>query len=118
MNTSFFDDPSTLAHTLPPIADILWDTSDYYDEATDEDSISAESIFIEDEDAHVRFVGYETILVRQWLWRLLCVLSCGVLGLLGHWFPRLWLGWVTKEKSFKDLKHGFIVIEVSEIICF
>ena len=79
---------------------------------------SRQSIFIEDEDAHVRFVGYETILVQQWLWRLLCVLSCGVLGLLGHWFPRLWLGWVTKEKSFKDLKHGFIVIEVSDIIRF
>ncbi|KAI0093395.1 Ca-transporting ATPase [Irpex rosettiformis] len=72
---------------------------------------SRQTIFVEDEDAYVRFVGYEIILVRQWLWRLFCVLSCGILGLLGHWFPRLWLDWVAKEKAFKDLKHGFIVIE-------
>lgn len=76
---------------------------------------SRQNIFIEDEDAHVRFVGYETILYRQWLWRLLCVLSFGILGLLGHWFPRIWLRWVAKEKAFKDLQHGFVVIEVSRV---
>jgi cation-transporting P-type ATPase 13A2 len=74
---------------------------------------SRQTLFIEDEDAHVRFVGYDIILARQWFWRLCCILSFGILGLLGHWFPRLWLRWVTKEKAFKDLKHGFIVIEVS-----
>lgn len=74
---------------------------------------SRQTLFIEDEDAHVRFVGYETIVLRQWLWRLCCVLSFGVLGLLGHWFPRLWLRWVAHEKAFRDLHHGFVVIEVS-----
>ncbi|KAI0682979.1 Ca-transporting ATPase [Cytidiella melzeri] len=72
---------------------------------------SRQTLFLEEEDAHVRFVGYETILIRQWLWRLCCVLSFGILGLLGHWFPRLWLRWVAKEKAFKALQHGFIVIE-------
>jgi cation-transporting ATPase 13A3/4/5 len=41
-----------------------------------------------------------------------CILSLGVLGLLGHWFPRVWLHWVTREKAFKELSSGFIVIEV------
>lgn len=74
---------------------------------------SRQTIFMEDEDAHVRFVGYETDIARQFLWRLSCILSFGILGLLGHWFPRIWLRWVAKEKAFKDLEHGFIVIEVS-----
>lgn len=73
---------------------------------------SRQLIFIEDEDAHIRFVGYETVLFRQFLWRACCVLSFGILGLLGHWFPRLWLRWVTKEKAFVDMERGFIVIEV------
>lgn len=74
---------------------------------------SRQMIFLEEEDAHIRFVGYEVVPIRQFLWQLCCVLSFGILGLLGHWFPRLWLGWVTKELAFKDMKHGFIVIEVS-----
>ncbi|KAI0081294.1 hypothetical protein K474DRAFT_1768739 [Panus rudis PR-1116 ss-1] len=72
---------------------------------------SRQSIYIADEDAHVRFVGYETQPVRQFIWRTLCVLTFGILGLIGHWFPRLWLRWVAREKAFKDLKHGFIVAE-------
>jgi len=35
-----------------------------------------------------------------------------MLGMLGHWFPRLWLHWVAQEKAFKELSSGFIVIEV------
>lgn len=79
---------------------------------------SRQMIFLEDEDAHIRFVGYEVVLVRQILWRLCCVLSFGILGLLGHWFPRLWLRWVAQEKAFKDMQHGFIVIEVGpSVLC-
>jgi cation-transporting P-type ATPase 13A2 len=77
---------------------------------------SRQMIFLEDEDAHIRFVGYEVIRIRQVLWQLCCVLTFGILGLLGHWFPRLWLHWVTKEKAFKDMQHGFIVIEVGHSI--
>ena len=64
---------------------------------------SRQMIFLEEEDAHIRFVGYEVVRLRQILWRVLCVLSFGILGLLGHWFPRLWLRWVAKEKAFKDM---------------
>jgi cation-transporting ATPase 13A2 len=73
---------------------------------------SRQNVYVADEDAHLRFLGYETSRWRSFAWRVGCVLSLGALGLLGHWFPRLWLRWVAHEKAFKDTKHGFVVIEV------
>ncbi|KAF8444715.1 hypothetical protein L210DRAFT_3040504 [Boletus edulis BED1] len=72
---------------------------------------SRQTIHIADEDITLRFVGYEVIPWRQWLWWTLSVSTFGILALLGHWLPRLWLRWVVREKAFKDLKHGFVVIE-------
>jgi cation-transporting ATPase 13A2 len=77
---------------------------------------SRQSIYIPDEDSTVRFIGYETITWRIWLWNLGCFCTVGLLGLLGHWFPRLWLRWATHEIPFKHIKHGFIVVEVG-LIC-
>lgn len=73
---------------------------------------SRQTMYVADEDSTLRFVGYEVIPWRQWLWWTLSVLTFGILALLGHWLPRLWLRWVVREKAFKDLKHGFVVIEV------
>ena len=36
--------------------------------------------------------------------------------LIGHWFPRLWLHWVAREKAFKELSRGYIVIEVRHAV--
>lgn len=77
---------------------------------------SRQSIYVADEDADIRFVGYETVPMRQLLWRICCVATFGVLGLLGHWFPLLWLRWVAREKAFKDTKHGFVVVEVCALL--
>ena len=74
---------------------------------------SRQTIYVPDEDSTFRFVGYETILWRQYLWRLVCFVTFGVLGLLGHWFPLLWLRWVAKEKAFINISRGFVVVEVS-----
>lgn len=73
---------------------------------------SRQTIYVADEDITLRFVGYEIILWRQRLWRAASVLTFGMLALLGHWLPRLWLRWVVREKAFKELEHGFVVIEV------
>lgn len=73
---------------------------------------SRQTIYLTDEDVTLRFVGYEVLTWHSWAWRLACVLSLGTLGLIGHWFPRLWLRWVAKEKAFKELLSGIIVIEV------
>jgi cation-transporting ATPase 13A2 len=73
---------------------------------------SRQNVYVADEDSHLRFLGFETILWRLYVWRAGCVVTLGALGLLGHWFPRLWLSWTAHEKAFKDTKQGFVVIEV------
>ncbi|KAF8622733.1 hypothetical protein AX15_006823 [Amanita polypyramis BW_CC] len=72
---------------------------------------SRQTIYVEDEDTTIRLVGYETIPWRSWAWKIGTVLSFGILGLFGHWFPRVWLRWVAREKAFKNLRAGFVVIE-------
>ncbi|KAL5485211.1 hypothetical protein ACEPAI_7853 [Sanghuangporus weigelae] len=72
---------------------------------------SRQYIFMQDEDITVRLVSFETIGWRKWLWRICCILSLGLLGLLGHWFPRIWLRLVARERSFKDAENGFVVVE-------
>nr|GAT56792.1 Ca-transporting ATPase [Mycena chlorophos] len=72
---------------------------------------SRQTLHIPDEDNTIRFVGYEVVPWRLWFWRLGCVLSFGTLALMGHWFPRLWLGWVAHEKAFQEARDGFVVVE-------
>ncbi|KAG5648535.1 hypothetical protein DXG03_003146 [Asterophora parasitica] len=74
---------------------------------------SRQTIYISDEDNTIRLIGYETVAWRFFLWRAGCVLTLGLLALLGHWFPRLWLRWVAHEKAFIDSKDGFVVIETA-----
>ncbi|KAL7281026.1 hypothetical protein ACG7TL_004328 [Trametes sanguinea] len=76
---------------------------------------SRQTMYIADEDAHIRMVGYEPIRWRQWLWLTCCVLSFGILGLLGRWFPRFWLRWVTRERAFINMHQGFVVVEVGHL---
>ncbi|KAI6026280.1 hypothetical protein BKA83DRAFT_4241204 [Pisolithus microcarpus] len=74
---------------------------------------SRQKIFVADEDTTLLFVGYEIVVWRQCVWRVCCVVTLGIFGLLGHWFPRLWLRWVVREQSFENLKHGFVAVEGS-----
>lgn len=77
---------------------------------------SRQTIALLDEDITLRFTGCEAIPSRKVLWRIGCVASFGSLALLGHWTPALWLRWVTRERGFKAIEDGFVVIEVC-IIC-
>ena len=77
---------------------------------------SRQTLYIPDEDNTIRFVGYETILWRAWLWRASCILSFGILALVGHWFPYIWLRWVAREKAFIGGRNGFLIVEVSRPI--
>lgn len=72
---------------------------------------SRQTIYIPDEDSTIRFVGYETLFWRVWIWRAGCLFSLGLLALIGHWFPRFWLHWVTREEPFIEAHNGFIVVE-------
>jgi cation-transporting ATPase 13A3/4/5 len=75
---------------------------------------SRQTFYLADEDVTLRFVGYEVLRWHFWAWRLACVVSLGMLALLGHWFPKLWLHWVTRENAFRELSNGFITIEVRD----
>ncbi|KAH8828068.1 P-type ATPase [Flagelloscypha sp. PMI_526] len=72
---------------------------------------SRQTLYITDEDTTIRFVGYQTIQWRQWVWTTGCWISLGILGLLGHWFPQLWIRWVARETAFKNARDGFVVVE-------
>lgn len=77
---------------------------------------SRQTIYIADEDTTIRLIGYETIYWKILVWRFGSIISLGLLGLLGHWFPRLWLRWIAHEKAFKDTNEGFIVVEVGNFL--
>ena len=74
---------------------------------------SRQHIHLVDEDTTVRFLGQEIIRHRQRLWTLGSVLTIGALGLIGHWFPRVWLRWVARERAFRNTHNGFILVEVT-----
>jgi cation-transporting P-type ATPase 13A2 len=74
---------------------------------------SRQRMHLADEDTSVRFLGQEIIMYRQQLWRLGSVVTIGALGLIGHWFPRVWLRWVAQEKAFRNTHHGFVLVEVT-----
>jgi len=73
---------------------------------------SRQDVYIADEDLEFRFLGYDLQESREWMWTIATVLSAGLLGLLGQWFPKMWLSWVAKEKGFKLCSRGIIVVEV------
>ncbi|KAF9263238.1 hypothetical protein L218DRAFT_959259 [Marasmius fiardii PR-910] len=72
---------------------------------------SRQTLYMDDEDTTIRMIGYEAVVWRHYVWCLICFATCGILALLGHWFPRLWLRWVTRETSFKNIREGFVVVE-------
>jgi cation-transporting ATPase 13A2 len=76
---------------------------------------SRQDVYIADEDIELRFLGYELRGSREWMWAIATVLSAGLLGLLGQWFPKMWLRWVAKEKGFILCSRGIIVVEVCRL---
>ncbi len=77
---------------------------------------SRQTIYIEDEDMTVLFIGREIIQWKAWLWNIGCFATLGILGLVGFWNNSIWIRWATRDKSFESLgvdgSVGIIVIEV------
>lgn len=81
------------------------------------DTAYRQTIVLPDEDLKIRFTGYVTDTVKSILWFIGCVLSFGVLGLIGRWVPKAWIGWVGKATEFNKRKDGaWAVVEVSGIV--
>lgn len=82
--------------------------------ASTEGSKSKQVIILPDEDLSILFIGYATLAWKEFLWWIGCLLSAGILGLVGRWVPRLWVGWVGLETEFVDEKRNqWILVEVS-----
>jgi cation-transporting P-type ATPase 13A2 len=73
---------------------------------------SQQDVYIADEDIKLRLLGYQTIRWRSLLWNFLSVASLGTLGLIGHWFPELWLRCVARKTSFIARSANIIIVEV------
>lgn len=75
---------------------------------------SRQTILLPDEDLSIRFTGYRTDPFRNAVWWLGCILSFGILGLIGRWIPSTWVKFCGKETAFDDAKEGsWLVVEVS-----
>lgn len=76
---------------------------------------SRQTILLPDEDLSIRFTGYRTDPFRNTLWWIGCILSLGILGLVGRWIPSVWVRFCGKENSFDEAKEGsWIVVEVRQ----
>lgn len=73
------------------------------------DSRSRQQIYLPDEDTLIRLIGYRVIGPKKIVWIIVCVLSLGVMYLLGRWLPKLWLRWTSKEVEFE--RAEFVVVE-------
>ncbi|WVO12601.1 hypothetical protein L204_100206 [Cryptococcus depauperatus] len=71
---------------------------------------SRQTILLPDEDLSARFTCYKIDSVRTILWWSGCILTLGVLGLLGKWMPRIWIKFVGKETAFDEAKKNSCLI--------
>lgn len=77
-----------------------------------ESSSSRQTILLPDEDLSIRFTGYVTHRINSTFWLIGCVLSFGILGLVGRWIPKLYIKWYGRELSFEKSGPGaWIVVE-------
>ncbi|KAL7416022.1 hypothetical protein BDY24DRAFT_337463 [Mrakia frigida] len=80
--------------------------------AATEGSKSKQIIVLPDEDLSILFVGYATVAWKEFVWWIGCLLSVGILGLVGRWVPRAWVGWVGVETEFGDEKRNqWVLVE-------
>ncbi|GAA6064384.1 hypothetical protein JCM10212_002917 [Sporobolomyces blumeae] len=66
-------------------------------------------VYIADEDLPLRFVGLHVSRVKTILWWVGCVLSGGILWLLGRWLPNLWRNTTGKPGQFDQ--SSYVVVE-------
>lgn len=67
---------------------------------------TSQSIYLADDDVLLFMRFYEGSLFRLGLWYLGCVLSVGILVVIGHWYPGFWLAFNTRPTrlSARDIE--------------
>ncbi|GAA6025566.1 hypothetical protein JCM11491_003215 [Sporobolomyces phaffii] len=66
-------------------------------------------VYIPDEDLPLRFVGLHVSKLKTTAWWVGCVLTGGVLWLLGRWLPNLWRNTTGRPGEFE--KCSYVVVE-------
>jgi cation-transporting ATPase 13A2 len=85
------------------------------DHFNDVSSASKQTILLPDEDLTIRFRGYVTDKLKSFIWLVGCILSLGILGLVGRWIPQFWVRWCGRETDFEQSgDNGWLVVEVCE----
>lgn len=78
---------------------------------------SRQTVILPDEDLSIRFTCYRTDPFRRLIWWAGCIVTFGILGLIGRWVPRTWVRFCGKETAFDEAKEGsWLVVEVSFMI--
>ncbi|GAA5929875.1 putative acid anhydride hydrolase [Sporobolomyces koalae] len=66
-------------------------------------------VYIPDEDLPLRFVGLHTSRIKNIVWWIGCILTGGILWLLGRWLPNLWRNSTGKPGHFEQ--SSYVVVE-------
>jgi len=70
-------------------------------------------VYLEDEDIELTFTGYRFLQTWILLYYLACLLSAGILFLLGRWMPQRYIAFVA-EKCKMDLAE-VVLVQVSKL---
>ncbi|KAH7047823.1 hypothetical protein BKA57DRAFT_463445 [Linnemannia elongata] len=76
-------------------------------------------VYLEEEDIELTFTGYRFLQTRLYIYYLACVLSAGILFLLGRWLPQRYLAFVAEKCEMSQAEsvvvkdaYGQLVTEV------
>ncbi|KAG0214920.1 hypothetical protein BGX28_001126 [Mortierella sp. GBA30] len=68
-------------------------------------------VYLEEEDIELTFTGYRFLSIRILLYRVACLLSGGVIFLLGRWMPQRYMTFVAERC---DMDHAEVVVVQNE----
>ena len=97
-------------NTVPSPCALLLHGSLYLDHRLDR---CKQRVYLEEEDIELTFIGYKYNLSRLYLYYLLCVLSGGIVFLLGRWMPQRYIAFVAQKCEMS--KAECIVVQVCQI---
>lgn len=70
-------------------------------------------LHLEEEDVEVNLYGYRYNGLRYLIYRTLCVLTLGIVWLIGRWVPEWWIRWIGEPVPLKDA--NWLVFKVKYI---
>lgn len=68
--------------------------------------------FMLDEEVQIIVEGYQNDGFHYMLYRLLCILSCGIVWLICRWMPQWWIAWVGKKTSLANAQWLVFVVRL------